>query len=94
MNQHPRFAEIRAAAIAAFGEPSSVADTTSGDGRIKWDRIEWDRNGVVLIGTPRTVYFVDTLTSGAWWVVDDVTIGATVPLADAINALRPIVRGG
>lgn len=88
MNQHPRFAEIRAATIAAFGAPDHDGESYGGQ------RVAWDRNGAVLFGAPRWVYFVDTLTTGAWWVVDDATNGATVPLSDAINALRPIVRGG
>lgn len=89
MNQHPRFAEIRAAAIAAFGTPDSDGESAACSRRVAWDRY-----GVTLVGTRSTVYFVHPRTQGAWWVVDEVTIGATVPLDDAINALRPIVRGG
>jgi len=85
MNQHPRFAEIRAAAIAAFGAPDSDGESYG------QHRVAWDRGGVALLGTARCVYFVHTRTSGAWWVVDDVTMEPTVILSDAIAALRPIV---
>jgi len=87
MNQHPRFAEIRAAAIAVFGTPDYDGESYA------QHRVAWDRSGVALLGTAHCVYFVHPRTSGAWWVVDDVTMGATVTLADALDALRPIVRG-
>jgi hypothetical protein len=84
MNQHPRFAEIRAAAIAAFGTPDSDGESYG------QHRVAWDRGGITLLGAAHYVYFVHPRTEGAWWVVDDATMKPTVTLADAINALRPI----
>lgn len=88
MNQHPRFAEIRTAAIAAFGTPDSDGESYGGQ------RVAWDRSDIALIGASHYVYFVSPRTFGAWWVVDELTGKPTVLLSDAINALRPIVRGG
>lgn len=89
MTVHPRFDEIRAAAIAAFGTPDADREGAAHSRCVAWDR--W---GVTLVGTRRTVYFAHSRTYGAWWIVDDVTTGATVTLDDAIDALRPIVRVG
>lgn len=80
MNQHPRFAEIRAAAIAAFGTPDSDGESYG------QHRVAWDRGGITLLGAAHYVYFVHPRTEGAWWVVDDATMKPTVTLADAINA--------
>jgi hypothetical protein len=87
MNQRPRFAEIRAVAVAAFGTPTSEEEIDGNE-----IRVSWGHDAVILVGTRGTVFFVHPRTSGAWWVVDDVTMKPTVTLADAINALRPIVR--
>lgn len=89
MNQHPRFAEIRAAAIAVFGTPDYDDVDPSG----RW-LVAWASDSATLIGAARYVYFVHPRTFGSWWVVDELTGKPTVTLADAIDALRPIVRVG
>lgn len=83
MTPHPRFDEIRAAAIAALGTPTSDGESATGAREVTWgdDRI-------ALMSPRDAVYFVDTRTSGAWWIVDEMVHLPTVPLADALNALK------
>lgn len=87
MTTNPRFAEIRAAAIAALGTPTFDGESATGARRVTWGN---DR--IVLMSPSDAVYFVDDHAHGAWWIVDDMARLPTVTLTDALNALRPLVN--